>query len=161
MAKRRKKTVKGLRVVAVIEATKGVLVLIAGFGVLTFIHSNLHDVAEQLVRASHLNPASHYPQIFIDAAARMSDKHLWIIAFSALLYSMVRFVEAFGLWHELEWAEWFGVLTGGIYIPVEMFEAVLKTSWPALTLLIVNTGIVGYLGRVLYKSKHHAGHAKK
>ncbi|MDA8326063.1 MAG: DUF2127 domain-containing protein [Nitrospiraceae bacterium] len=161
MAKRKKHTAGGLRIVSVIEAAKGTLVLIAGFGVLAFIHSDLHSVAEQFVRNSHLNPASHYPRIFIDAVTRLNDRHLWIIALSALTYSVVRFIEAIGLWHQMEWAEWFGVLTGGIYIPVEAFEVIEKKTWPVITLLLVNAGIVLYLGRVLYQSRKSARHAKK
>ncbi|MDA8172401.1 MAG: DUF2127 domain-containing protein [Nitrospiraceae bacterium] len=161
MAKRKKHTAGGLRIVSVIEAAKGILVLIAGFGVLAFIHSDLHSVAEQLVRNSHLNPASHYPRIFIDAVTRLNDRHLWIIALSALTYSVVRFIEAIGLWHQMEWAEWFGVLTGGIYIPVEAFEVIEKKTWPVITLLLVNAGIVLYLGRVLYQSRKSARRAKK
>ena len=36
--------------------------------------------------------------IFIDAANRLTDERLWAIAFLALLYSIVRFIEAVGLW---------------------------------------------------------------
>jgi uncharacterized membrane protein (DUF2068 family) len=114
--KRRDHFKGGLRVVALFEAAKGLLVLLVGFGLLAFIRKDLHSAAEQLVRHFHLNPASHYPQIFIDAAQK-TDQHLWAMAFSALLYSVVRVVEACGLWHQRQWAEWFGLLTGAMYIP--------------------------------------------
>jgi len=55
----------GLRAVAVFELLKGLLVLLAGAGALSLIHQNVQGVAEQLVRRSHLNPAHHYPRIFI------------------------------------------------------------------------------------------------
>ncbi|MDA8388979.1 MAG: DUF2127 domain-containing protein [Nitrospiraceae bacterium] len=150
---------EGLRAVSAIEAAKGVLVLIAGFGILTFLHGHLHHVAEQIVRHMHLNPASRYPMIFIDAATRLNGR-LWLIALSALLYSAARFIEAFGLWHEREWAEWFGVLTGGIYIPVELFEVIRRTTWLVAVLLVVNAGIVAFLARVLYVTRR-AGPGKK
>ena len=66
----------GLRVVAIFEATKGLLVLFAGFELLAFIHKDLHLAAEQLVRHLHINPARHYPRIFIDAANHLNDVHL-------------------------------------------------------------------------------------
>jgi uncharacterized membrane protein (DUF2068 family) len=144
---------RGLRVVAIFEGAKGLLVLFAGFGVLAFIHKDLHSFAEQLVRHFHLNPARHYPRIFIDAANHLTDERLWALAFAALLYSVVRFVEAVGLWLERQWAKWFGFLTGGIYIPVELFEIIRGVTWPKVALLIVNTAIVGYLAYVLYRSK--------
>lgn len=136
----------GLRVVAVFEGAKGGLVLVTGLGLLAFIHRDLHNAAEEVVRHFHLNPAHHYPRIFLDAAARVTDTQLWLLAFSALLYVVVRFIEAFGLWHRKLWAQWFGVLSGGIYIPVELFEVVRRLSWPRLTILSVNLAIVAYLG---------------
>jgi uncharacterized membrane protein (DUF2068 family) len=143
----------GLRIVSIFEATKGLLVLLTGCGLLAFIHQDLHLAAEQLVRHFHLNPASHYPRIFIDLANNVSDGELWIMAVSAMLYSVVRFVEAYGLWLQRQWAEWFGVLTGGMYIPIELFEIIRKITWPRTTVLCVNVVIVAYLAHILYHSK--------
>jgi uncharacterized membrane protein (DUF2068 family) len=149
----------GLRIVAVFEAAKGLLVLLTGFGLLAFIHQDLHLAAEQLVRHMHLNPASHYPRIFIDLADRVSDGQLWVMALSALLYSTVRFAEAYGLWLQKQWAEWFAVLTGGMYIPVELFEMLRKTTWPRVTILSINVCIVVYLASVMYQSRNHRKNA--
>ena len=145
----------GLRIVSVFEAAKGMLVLLAGCGLLALIHEDLHHVAKELVRHFHLNPASHYPHIFIKAAKQWNDGHLWALAGSALLYALVRFVEAFGLWLQRPWATWFGLLSGGAYVPIELFEIAHGITWPKLTLVTVNAGIVGYLGYVLYRSKRH------
>jgi uncharacterized membrane protein (DUF2068 family) len=143
---------RGLRVVAIFEGAKGGLVLITGFGLLAFIHQGLHNAAEELVRHIHLNPARHYPRIFLDAAARVTDTQLWLLALSAFLYVVVRFIEAFGLWHRKRWAEWFGALSGGIYIPVELFELARGYSWVKLTVLAFNMAIVAYLGYELFAS---------
>jgi uncharacterized membrane protein (DUF2068 family) len=96
-----------------------------------------------------LNTARHYPRIFLDAAARVTDTQLWLLALAAFLYAMVRFIEAFGLWRRKRWATWFGVLSGGIYIPVELFEVAHRLSWAKLTVLSVNLAIVAYLGYAL------------
>ncbi len=151
----------GLRIVSIFEAMKGLLVLLTGFGVLAYIHTDLHLAAEQLVRYFHLNPASRYPRIFIDLAGHVTDGQLWLMALSALLYAVVRFVEAYGLWHERRWAEWFGLLLGGIYIPLELFEITRGVTWPKAVLLIVNVVIVGYLYAILYQSRHKRKHAGK
>jgi len=152
--KRKDHSKGGLHVVALFEAAKGLLVLFVGFGLLAFIHKDLHLAAEQLVRHFHLNPASRYPQIFIDAAEHLTDRHLWALAFSALLYSVVRMVEAYGLWHQQQWAEWFGLLTGAMYIPIELFEIMRGMTWPKVTVLVINAGIVGYLGYILLRASH-------
>jgi uncharacterized membrane protein (DUF2068 family) len=151
----------GLRVVAIFEATKGLLVLFAGFELLAFIHKDLHLATEQLVRHLHINPARHYPRIFIDAANHLNDVQLWVMASSALLYSIVRFVEAFGLWRQRQWAEWFALLTGGMYIPIELFEIMRGVTWPKATVLTVNAAIVIYMAYVLYRSREKRKHARK
>ena len=143
----------GLRVVSIFEASKGLLVLLTGFELLAYIHKDLHLAAEQLVRLFHLNPASRYPRIFLDLADHVTDGQLWVMAFFALTYAVVRFVEAYGLWHERRWAEWFGLLTGGMYVPLELFEIVRGVTWPKAVLLTVNAGIVGYLGYIVSQAK--------
>lgn len=143
----------GLRIVAMFEAAKGIIVLLAGFGVLSFIHKDLHLAAMQLVRVLHFNPAKHYPSIFIDAADRVTDLQLWMLALSALVYSAVRLAEAYGLWKQLLWAEWFGLLSGAMYIPIEVFEVSRELSWPRITVLVVNVGVVAYLADNLSKSR--------
>ena len=153
--KKKEHSTSGIRIVSLFEGAKGLFVLLVGVGLLEFIHKDLHLVAEQIVRELHLNPARHYPRIFIEAVNHLTDGQLWAMAFSALLYSVLRFVEAIGLWLQRQWAEWFGVLTGGIYIPVELFEIMRRITWPKVAVLIVNAGIVGYLACVLYQSRQN------
>ena len=143
-----------LRVVALFEATKGLLVVLVGFGWLAFIHKDLHLAAEQIVRHFHLNPARHHPMIFVDAVQHLTDRYLWAMAFSALIYSAVRFTEAYGLWHQRQWAKWFGVLSGAMYIPVELIAIMRGATWPKVTALVINAGIVVYLAYVLWRSRH-------
>jgi uncharacterized membrane protein (DUF2068 family) len=143
----------GLRIVALFEVAKGLLVVLVGFGLLALIHKDLHSAAEKLVRHFHLNPASHYPRIFTDAAQHVTDRYLWTMAFSALLYSVVRFVEAYGLWHQRRWAEWFGLLTGAMYIPIELLEMIRRATWANATVFVINACIVGYLAYVLWRSR--------
>lgn len=148
----KKHSTGGLRIASIFEAAKGILVLTTGLGLMMFIHRDLHLVAEQIVRHLHLNPASHYPLIFIDAATRLTDWELWALALSALLYSAVRFVEAYGLWCERQWAEWFGFLTGGLYIPLEFLEIMRGVTGPKVAILVINLFIVVVLAAALIRS---------
>lgn len=148
----RKPHARGLRVVAFFEGAKGLLVLLAGFELLSFIHKDIHEAAIRLVEHLDLNPASHYPRIFLDLINRINDTNLWSMAIAAAMYSLMRMVEAVGLWLRKSWAEWFAVLTGGMYIPVEIFEVAHKTTWPRVTVLIVNLGVVSYLLLVMFKN---------
>src|ERR1035438_4179771 len=111
---------RGIRLVALFEGLKGALILLAGFGLLALGHRDLQDVADELVRRFHLNPARHYPRIFIEASGKTTDTQLWLLAGAALLYAVFRFVEAYGLWRERRWAGWFAAATGAIYVPLEI-----------------------------------------
>lgn len=143
---------RGLHVVALFEGAKGILVLLAGFGLLSLIHKDLHGAAVRLVEHVHLNPASHYPQIFLDLTERITDARLWSLALGAALYSMMRLIEAVGLWKRKRWAEWFAILTGVLYIPIEIVEVARSITWPKVTVLVVNLGVVGYLFLVLIRN---------
>jgi uncharacterized membrane protein (DUF2068 family) len=137
-----KNTLDAVRIAAMFETAKGLLVLFAGSGLLMLIHKDIHSVAEQFVRLLHLNPAKHYPRIFLDAVTHLTDLQLWALAFSALSYAVVRFAEAYGLWFHRQWAEWFGFLTGGMYIPLELYEMLHGVTWIKLTILLINLVVV-------------------
>ena len=142
---------RGLHVVALFEGAKGLLVLLVGFELLTYIHKDIHEAAMHLVKHLNLNPASHYPRIFLDLTEHIDDTKLWSLAMAASTYSVVRMIEAAGLWLRKTWAEWFAVLSGGIYIPIEIHEVIQRVTWPRVTVLIVNFCIVSYLLFVLLR----------
>lgn len=134
-----------IRTVALLEGAKGLLVLLAGFGLLALIHQDLHRIAAELVSHLHLNPAAPSPRIFLDLAERTTDHQLWLIAGSALLYSLLRFAEAVGLWQDRRWAKWFGVVSSGLYLPLEIYESIHAASWAKILLLLINLGVVSLL----------------
>lgn len=138
-----------LRTVAVLEAAKGLLVLVAGIGVLSFVHHDAQRVAERLVGHLHLNPASRYPRIFLEFAAKATDSRLRTLAALAAGYALVRFIEAYGLWLERRWAEWFAAVSGGIYIPFEIYKLFHGEAWLSLGALLGNVVIVGLMIRAL------------
>jgi uncharacterized membrane protein (DUF2068 family) len=139
----------GLRTVAIFELVKGLVVLVAGLGLLTLVHRDAQQIAEEIVKHLHLNPAREFPRIFIDTASQLTDARLWFYSLAALLYAAVRFVEAFGLWHERPWAEWFAVISAGLYLPVEIYHLIDKPGLISLTIPLINIGIVAYLAFLL------------
>lgn len=146
----------GIRIVAVFEALKGALVLGAGFGLLSLVHHDLQAAAERLVRHSHLDPARHYPRIFIEAASHMNDSRLRSLAALAFLYATVRFVEAYGLWRMRVWAEWFAIIAGSVYLPVEVYEIFRRATWTRMIVFLTNLLIVAYLLNVRLLSRRRA-----
>jgi uncharacterized membrane protein (DUF2068 family) len=148
----KKPLLTGMRAIALIEAAKGALVLLAGLGLLALINRDVQAIAEKIVRLSHLNPASHYPRIFIDAASHVTNGNLWMLAGAAALYAIVRGVEAYGLWLERRWAEWFALVAGGIFLPVEVYEMIHHLTWTKTAVFVGNLAIVAYLAYALFHS---------
>lgn len=136
----------GLRAVASLEALKGILAIIAGIGLFTLLHKDLGDVAEKIVEALHLNPAHRIAHAFINAADRVSDNRIVTIACIAFGYAVIRFIEAYGLWHARTWAEWFAIISGAAYLPWEILEVVKHPNHLIRWLvLVINIVVVLYM----------------
>jgi uncharacterized membrane protein (DUF2068 family) len=144
---------KTLRAIAVFEGAKGALVLLAGFGVLLLVHRDLQAAAERVVEHLHLNPASRYPQIFIDLAKRTTDSRLWLLAFGAVAYSSVRFVEAYGLWFAKIWAELFAAAAGAVYMPFEIYKILHGSGWHAYAAFAANVVVVAVMVYALVQKR--------
>ena len=134
-----------LRTVALLEGAKGALVLLVGFGLLSLVHHDVQRFAERLIAHAHLDPAARYPRIFIDTANQLTDGRLLLIAAGAAAYSIVRFIEAYGLWYARRWAEWFAALSGSVYVPFEFFELYERVTWLSVGALALNLAIVAVM----------------
>jgi len=148
-----RKSALGLRTIALIEGVKGALVLIVGFGVLSLINKDLEEAAEHIVHRFHMNPAHHYPHIFIETSKHLTNAHLVGLASAAAAYALVRFIEAYGLWRKRVWAEWFAILSGGLYLPIEIYELIHRATIIKAVILLTNLVIVVYLLFLRLKAK--------
>jgi uncharacterized membrane protein (DUF2068 family) len=144
-------TAAGVRAVALFEAAKGALVVLAGFGLLALVHRDAQQVAESLVRHMHLNPARHYPRIFINAASRLTDHRLHLLAAGAFAYASVRLAEAYGLWRMRPWAEWLALLSTGLYMPIEAYELWHRPTLTRAAILFFNTLVLALLLYVRFR----------
>ncbi|ETI62567.1 DUF2127 domain-containing protein [Marinomonas profundimaris] len=143
----------GLKAITIIEAFKGLLSLLVGFGLHALAGQNLEQVAENLVRHTHLNPASHFPHIFIHAASSVSSTNISLIIIGAFAYSVIRFIEAYGLWKGFIWTEWFALLTGAIYLPFEIYEMLYHPHIVSVGVFFLNLVVVGYMANLLQNKR--------
>lgn len=139
------KPTTAVRSIAVVEGAKGVLVLLAGLGLLGLIHHDVGAIAQALVREAHLNPASHLPRIFLEASGKVDDHRIIFLARFALAYAALRLIEAYGLWHQRAWGEWLGALIGGLYLPFELRLLAQRFTMLHVLVFLGNLIIVGYL----------------
>jgi uncharacterized membrane protein (DUF2068 family) len=127
------------------EAAKGTLVLMAGFGLFSLLHRDAEHAANLLSRRLHLNPAKDHTRVFVELLSNLSSTRLWLFASLAATYSCVRFIEAYGLWHNRAWAKWFAALSGAIYVPFELYELYLGPTPAQAGRARLNLAVVAYM----------------
>ena len=127
------------------EAAKGTLVLMAGFGLFRLLHRDAEHAANLLSRRLHLNPVRGHGRVFVELLTNLSNTRLWLFASLAATYSCVRFIEAYGLWHNRAWAKWFAALSGAIYVPFELYELYIGPTRLKLAALVLNLAVVAYM----------------
>ena len=148
---------RAIEAVAFFEAFKGALVLIVASGLTLLIHRDLHALAERLVAHTHLNPASRYPQIFLEAVDHLQNTHLSLLALGAAAYSSLRFLEAYGLFRRAAWAEVLAALSGAIYVPFEIANLLRHFTWLSLGALVLNVLVVLIMLAALMRRRRSAG----
>jgi uncharacterized membrane protein (DUF2068 family) len=137
--------VRVLRAVASLELAKGLVVLAAGCSILFLLHKDTYEVAENLLHILHISPDHHLAHLFLRWADSVTDRKLWAIAAFAVIYSSLRFVESYGLWKARGWAEWIALISGTLYIPLEVRELFHRISLFHISLLVINVAIVAYM----------------
>jgi uncharacterized membrane protein (DUF2068 family) len=132
-----------LRALAVLEAAKGLLVVLAGVGLLRW-EDGPQRIAGMLITHLHLDPARHFTRIFTFLNSH-SPSHMRWLAIGAAAYAAGRLIEAVGLWLDKPWAVWVAVWTAVIYIPFELHSLIRDPNPIALVALVINSAIVLYL----------------
>ena len=140
----------GLRTVALLEALKGVLALFAGYLLISMIRRDVdfERAAQKLLYLLHIDPELRLSHDFLRLANRLSDVHIaWIVAI-ALAYAVLRFAEGYGLWRQRAWAEWLAIISGCLYLPLEIYKLVRHPSLFHWAILGINVLVVLYIGWV-------------
>ena len=131
-----------VRLIAVWEVVKGVLVLLAAGLFVRFIAPDTEHAVERIVAHFHLNPAGHTSRIFEKAAENLADTRLMLLAIGAGLYALLRFVEGYGLWFARPWGAFLGIASAALYLPFEIDGMIKHFTLLGLTLFAVNVVII-------------------
>ena len=74
------------------------------------------------------------------------------IAIGGFAYALIRFAEAYGLWHAKVWAEWFALISGCLYLPLEIFELLKHANLFKWSVLAINLIVVIYIALIRMES---------
>jgi uncharacterized membrane protein (DUF2068 family) len=136
------RTEKSLKTIAVFEISKGATVLIAGFGVLSLLNNEVQNKFEQFVGRLNYNPHGKITASIYAAITHPQDSFLILLASFAVLYSSLRFVEGYGLWHEANWAKWIGLISSLIYLPYEIYDLVGHPGIIPVIFIVINLIVI-------------------
>lgn len=146
---------KVLRAVASLELAKGLVVLAAACAVIWLVQrQDMGDIAYAFLRMLHISPDHHFARAFLEWADRMTDARVSVIAGFAGTYCTLRFVEAYGLWRARRWAEWIALVSGALYLPIEVFEIYRRVNAFHVSLLLLNLAVVLYMLYLLKQDRH-------
>jgi uncharacterized membrane protein (DUF2068 family) len=86
----------------------------------------------------HVNPEGRLSNLFFGLASHSSDRNLWVLALGTFAYASVRSIEAYGLWREREWAQWFSLLSTALYLPPELYWMLRDSRCLESAVLVTN-----------------------
>lgn len=132
------KKTSSFRLIAIYEATKGVAVFFFGIGLLYFLNHEAQKVVLNIVTYLHISPTRHLIQLLLNSSGILTPNKIYILEGTALIYSGLRFLEAYGLWFQKNWGRLLAIISTGIYLPFEIYEWVVGTTLLKIIITSVN-----------------------
>lgn len=136
----------GLHVIAIIEAVKGGLALLAASGLELLGPVPLLRWVHELIARFQLDP-THGAMAWLAGAINPGAVHL--AAFVALLYGVMHLVEGWGLWRAKAWASWLGCIAAALYLPFDVYAFAIDRHWLEGLVVAINLLVVWVLARDL------------
>ncbi|MGJ4727819.1 DUF2127 domain-containing protein [Luteimonas sp. SDU101] len=139
-----------LRAIALFEAGKGVLSLVAASALAVAGPAPLQQSV--LVLLARLRGGQvPVPPAWLKVPLNPDSVRLAVAAIAA--YGLLRLLEAWGLWRAHAWASWLGCVSAALYLPFELHALIRHPGWLALSVLAVNLVVVAVLGRDLLRRR--------
>lgn len=136
----------GLHAIAIIEAVKGGLALLAASGLELLGPAPLQRATHALIAKFQLDP-DHGAMAWLAQAINPGSVHL--AALVAALYGLLHLLEGWGLWRAKAWASWLGCLTAAAYLPFDLYAFATHRHWLEGLVVVVNLVVVWVLARDL------------
>ncbi len=136
-----------LLLIGLFKLFKGVLLLCVGIGALRLLHKDVSAVVLHWVDILHVDPDNRFIHSLLVRAFGVNAQQLKAISAGTFFYSSLLLTEGTGLLLRKRWAEYFTVISTGVFIPLEIYEIFHRFTWTKIWVLAVNVAIVWYLVR--------------
>lgn len=140
----------GLHVIAIVEAAKGALAVLAASGLELLGPAPLRHLVQVLIARFQLEPG-HGAMPWLAGAINPGAVHM--AAAAVFFYGVLHLLEAWGLWRAKSWASWLGCVTAAAYLPFDVFALARHPGWIALAVVAINLIVVWVLARDLVKRR--------
>jgi uncharacterized membrane protein (DUF2068 family) len=143
-----------LRILALERLVRAVLLVLIGYAVLRFRHSQVQaetlfdralPAARPLANVLHLDldhsPTVHHLRHLIYTQPRT----LLLVAVLMFGYAAIQLGEGIGLWLLKRWGEYFAVVATALFLPLEAYELSERVTWLRVGALLINVAAVVYL----------------
>ena len=143
-----------LFLIGVFKLFKALLLIVAGIGAIRLLHKDLASTAMHWVQVLRVDPDNRYIHGVLVRIFRVTPKQLRELSVGTFIYAGLFLTEGFGLLLRKHWAEYFTIITTGLFIPLELYELARHFTVTKLVVTVVNVLIVWYLvARVRGRSK--------
>jgi len=141
----------GLRCIAFLKIAKGAALAGVSLGIFDLVHRDLNQIAVDFIAFARVSPENHYARILLEKAGLVEPGTLIKAGIATSLFASVLLLEGLGLWFGAWWAEYVVVVSTGLFVPEELWACVQRFSWTKIGVLAVNTAILVYIVRIVWR----------
>jgi uncharacterized membrane protein (DUF2068 family) len=143
-----------LFLIGLFKLLKALLLIAVGIGALKFLHKDLSSAVMHWTEILRVDPENRFIHRFLLRVFRVTPKQLKELSVGTFLYAALFATEGIGLLARKHWAEYFVIITTGLFIPLEIYELARHFTVLKLTVTAINVLIVWYLvARVRSRAK--------
>jgi len=134
-----------LLLIALFKLTKGILLLIVGFGALKLLHRDVAAAVAHWVDILRVDPDNRYIHRLLTHVLAVTPAELKAASVGTFIYAGLLLTEGTGLLLRKRWAEYFTIITTAGLIPLEIYELIHRATTAKYVILAINVAIVVYL----------------
>jgi uncharacterized membrane protein (DUF2068 family) len=147
-----------LILIGLFKLVKALLLIAVGIGSIRYLHKDLGSTVMHWIQLLRFDPDNRFIHGILVRIFRVTPKQLKELSVGTFLYAGVFLTEGMGLLLRKHWAEYFTIISTGLFIPLEIYELARHFTILKLAVTAINVLIVWYLvARVRSRSKRSSG----
>ena len=141
----KKRSSRGLWMIAAFRLFKGLALLAVGVGALKLLHRDVASEVERWINYLRVDPQNHYIQKLLTKVGLLDDRKLKELSIGTFFYSGLLITEGVGLALKKRWAEYLTIVSTALLLPLEIIEIVHRVDFMRIALFVINIAVVVYL----------------